>query len=279
MNGWISALVVLMLATACPQPTSSATSSGGDTRATETTGTTATDDPTPSGGASTHVDTSESGQDTGGGQGSMCDLFAQNCDEGLKCMYACDGPSCVPRCRPTVPDANSQGDSCVAAPPEAELPDDCDTQTLCWTGESSPGEGTCEPLCTGSAALPRCDDPDRVCALQSVCLRRCDPLLQDCPVAQGCFDVDVGTFVCWNIAPEPELDGEVCGGNTLCQPGSTCAFADTLPECPGRRCCTPLCDVEEGDADCAGTGAAVTCVPYTVEVPSSPSLGVCAVPS
>ncbi|MEM7152999.1 MAG: ribulose phosphate epimerase [Myxococcota bacterium] len=211
------------------------------------------------------------------GQGAMCNLFEQDCAPGLKCAYACDTLFCEPTCRPVTGDGEA-GDECVSNGLEGESPDDCGEDTLCFTGEASPGPGICEPFCIGSAEAPDCEDPDRVCAQGTLCLPRCDPLLQVCPDGQGCFAVDLGVFVCWNHPEVPIGDGEACMGNTLCQPGSTCLHATELPDCPDFRCCTPLCDLSEPDP-CPAIDPSLQCVAYGNDEPEHANVGVCSLPS
>lgn len=272
-------LVFVVAAIACTTADGAeAESGGGSTAALDSSSTSTVTTST----STTATDSSSAGDEsstTGGvGVGGQCDAFEQDCAEGLKCMYGCDGAACSQQCRPVRPDAVGLGEPCTAEALDAEFPDDCDARSLCWTGEAEAGAGICEPFCVGSPSMPACDDAGRVCAQQSVCLERCDPLLQACPDAQGCFDVDVGAFVCWNLQDVPIPDGEPCGGNTLCRAGATCVFADSLATCTGARCCTPLCEIG-ADEVCAAVDASLACVAYDVAVPRAPELGVCVLPN
>ncbi|MEM6991785.1 MAG: hypothetical protein AAF721_14860 [Myxococcota bacterium] len=218
----------------------------------------------------------EDGSEDGGGQGEggMCSLFGQDCAAGLKCVFHCEGLACAPECRP-VGGEGVVGDACVANGLEAEIPDDCGPDTICFTGEAEPGDGVCVPFCQGSAAEPTCADPGRVCAQQTLCLQRCDPFLQACPEGMGCFDVDFGAFVCWDVADVPIADLDECPGNTLCMPGSFCAPAALLADCSGSRCCTPHCDLQAADP-CPAVDAALSCVEYGSPERDHSDLGVCA---
>lgn len=243
-----------------------------DASASGTTGAPAT---TPSTSPSiTDGSTGAPGGGTGLGEDAKCDVFAQDCAAGLKCVYWCGNGPCLPTCRVVTGDRTT-GDACVFFGAEGDVYDDCDAASVCWTGEFAAGEGVCVPFCGGTLAQPTCSDPERVCIALAGCLERCDPLLQTCPDGQGCYDADLDAFVCWDAPETPPTAGEPCQGNTLCAPGSTCSPGAKVPGCAANRCCAPFCDLDAAPDPCEAIGPQWTCVGYGSAQPDLANLGVC----
>ena len=113
----------------------------------------------------------------GGAVSFECDLFAQDCPAGEKCMpWANDGGPDLnaTRCSPVSPDPGAPGDPCTVEGSAVSGIDDCDIGTMCWDVDRS-GQGTCIAMCTGSADAPLCDGADAWCYMAndgaiSVCL-------------------------------------------------------------------------------------------------------------
>ena len=169
---------------------------------------------------------------------SECDSFAQDCPEGEKCVpsFGFDYGTCVP-----VMGEGAAGDPCSS---EGET-DDCDADNYCWNDSN---EGSyCMPFCQGSPDQPLCPD-ETTCLSASglnVCLNDCDPLLQDCAEEEACHWLEVG-FMCIYTLPTPQ--GEPCGYLNDCEPGATCALAESLPSCEAVSCCVDYCDLQDPEA-------------------------------
>lgn len=94
----------------------------------------------------------------GGGAAFECDLFAQDCPEGEKCMpWANDGGDHwnATRCSPIEPDAGVSGDECTADGSGVSGLDDCELGALCWDVDDM-NMGTCAEMCVGDALDPIC---------------------------------------------------------------------------------------------------------------------------
>ncbi|MEM6296270.1 MAG: hypothetical protein AAGA54_33675 [Myxococcota bacterium] len=256
------------------EPTSSSTSAGVSTEPAPTTSTT-----TP---ASSSGLLDESSDDDGGlGEGAMCDLYTQDCQEGFKCS-----PSLNPVGDPSgtcvaVQGTAAPGDPCTHDGVTAGT-DSCDARGLCF-GELSfvdGWEGTCRAFCTGSQDAATCENPDEQCAggLFPNCLPRCDPRLQDCEgPSEGCyFRGAVDSFVCLT-SMNAAAAGEPCETGTSCNPGTQCREAAVVAGCSGGSCCTEYCDTEEAGA-CAGAVGGDTCIAIGAFEPEFQTVGVCGIP-
>jgi hypothetical protein len=161
-----------------------------------------------------------------------------------------------------------------------EATDDCDAASHCWDVMDVDGElmGVCAPFCMGSYDQPVC--PRGTSCLiandQSItlCIKTCDPFLQDCGPGLACFQVN-GHFNCIFTGDDPEPPGQPCRFMD-CSPGQYCAFAELVPGCEASACCTPYCDLD-GDANCDALPG-TSCVPF-FEPGMAPSgyehIGVC----
>jgi hypothetical protein len=217
---------------------------------------------------------------------AACDPLAQDCPEGEKCIaYSSTGDTwdankCVP-----VTGSNAPGDSCVYNGANLGT-DDCDATSVCWNAiDDGNGVlvGTCYPFCTGSVDNPMCDDPAQSCRVVNegvitICLPRCDPLLQDCAEGLGCYwSGTSGTFQCI-ITAGGIPTGEPCGYNNDCNPGNFCADAAALDMCNGSACCAAYCDLTEDPTPCL---APLECVSFFDEGTAPPeymNLGLCILP-
>jgi hypothetical protein len=232
-------------------------------------------------GASTS--TSEPGDDEGCGflcgvdigSAFECDLFAQNCPRGEKCMpWANDGvPSWhATRCSPVADDPTQVGEPCTVEGSGYSGIDDCDVGLMCWNVDET-GSGVCEDMCSGSLEAPICENPEDFCAIANdgfiaLCLRACHPLLQDCEVRnEVCYPLDDE----WTCAPE---GGITDGGHAApceyingCAWGTVCIDAAAFSSCETPRCCSTICDLEDENADamCQALDPAQTCQPWYAE--------------
>lgn len=184
-----------------------------------------------------------------------CDPWKQDCDEGEKCVPIAtsggswDAHACVP-----VNGDQAPGEPCIYAGKE-EGTDDCDATSMCWNVIEKEGElvGECLPFCMGTHDDPVCP-ADSHCPISgdgtiNVCLPTCDP------VAQGCRDGLACTWAQSKFLCVVSLDdipaGEPCGFINDCAPGLACITAEVVPDCNGSSCCSPYCDLELGDQQCA----------------------------
>ena len=96
----------------------------------------------------------------GGGTGFECDVFAQDCPTGEKCVpWANDGGSewNATRCSPVADDPGAPGDPCTVQGGPTSGIDDCDQQAYCWDVDPA-NQGTCVAICMGDEASPACRD-------------------------------------------------------------------------------------------------------------------------
>lgn len=257
--------------------------------------TTAASDPTPS--------TEESGVleetgDDGPPSGGECDMFAQDCNEGEKCVPWSELPDLQPdsiRCCPIAEPLAEAGDICTLNGHLGSCIDNCAPGTMCFDFDGD-GEGVCQEMCSGTAENPSCSNPiDDQCFIfwggVPFCFSECDPLVQDCPADKGCYPdaiAEGGTnFLCMPTLGDQGL-GEYCWLLSGCNPGMICATADLLPNCFGPAgdtgCCTDLCDITDDPDPCQDINPDMECVPWYHQGAPPPSIelenvGACVLPT
>jgi hypothetical protein len=221
-----------------------------------------------------------------------CDPWAQDCADGEKCMpWANDGGAAWNslRCSPLDDAPKQAGDACMVEGSGVSGVDDCDVGLMCWDVDES-GQGSCVSMCTGSADAPLCDNPADTCVIANdgvlnLCLRACDPLLQDCVEGSACYGAGT-SFACAPDASGPDMGvyGDACEYTNACDPGLFCAAAAAVPQCEGSLgCCSEFCDLEapNPDAACGGSALGQLCEPWFAEGAAPPgmeSLGACVLP-
>ena len=219
-----------------------------------------------------------------------CDVLAQDCAEGHKCMptEGIDGDAwdCT-RCAPLSGGLVGNGEPCMVQGSPFSGFDDCDAGLVCWNVDPDTLQGTCVAMCTGDEADLHCEAPtdclysnDGVLAL---CLPTCDPLTAEaCPVGHACVP-SFASFVCAPASGSAEA-GEGCDLDLVpygCATGLVCAPAVTQgASCVEGMagCCTPTCAVSQGDA-CMARGQ--ECVSWWGGDPAPAGLedlGFCALP-
>ena len=208
----------------------------------------------------------------------QCDVFAQDCDPGQKCVpWANDGGGSwnATRCVDITGDG-APGDPCTAPEGPVAGLDDCALGGLCWDLDEN-NQGTCVPLCTGSLDAPVCP-PQTQCLLTSegiinICLSVCDPLLQDCPDDQLCLP-DGDSFTC--VIDGSGDAGQVndpCEFADACDKGLVCldpALASSNCDPKANGCCQPFCEFP--GSPCPNPDQ--QCVQWL----ESETIGVCAIP-
>ncbi|MEX1367530.1 MAG: ribulose phosphate epimerase [Nannocystaceae bacterium] len=255
-------------------------------------GTTA-DPATGSGSDETATDGFFVGDPDMGGGGGDCDVFAQDCPEGEKCMpWAADGGQSwnATTCRPVVRSPGQAGDPCTVEGSAVSGVDDCDVGTMCYSVSAKTNMGTCFELCGGSPDAPTCDEG--LCAVYNdgnlpLCLTDCDPLLQDCGPEQLCLaSPSANGFVCI-LDSLPFSDGsygQPCEFVNTCDPGLFCAVQSIVAGCSNASgCCAEFCDLSapDPDAQCTGQGAGEQCQPWYGMEPPPPGyedVGFCGIP-
>jgi hypothetical protein len=228
----------------------------------------------------------------GGGVSIECDIWAQDCPEGEKCMpWANDGGSSwnAMRCSPLDPAPAQPGDECTVEGSGVSGIDNCEVSSMCWDVDPETNMGTCAAFCMGSEANPVCEDPNTSCVIANegvliLCLPNCDPLLQDCAEGQACYPIDDGFACAPDASGEMGLFGEPCEFINVCDPGLFCANADAVPDCAGSSgCCSSFCDLTDPMAgmNCPGAAGGQDCVAWYEEGQAPPGfedVGACAIP-
>jgi hypothetical protein len=231
----------------------------------------------------------------GGGIANECDLWAQDCPVGHKCMpWANDGGLQwnATKCVELVKNPGVPGDPCTVDGSGISGLDDCDATSMCWDVDVETGMGVCAPFCAGSEAAPVCEDPQSSCVIANggaiiLCLALCDPLLQDCGEGDGCYPVGSnGGFACVFDADGTGAGayGDPCAVDNVCNAGLYCAqSAAAVPDCGAARCCTSYCDLDEPDASatCPGAAGGQQCLAWYPEDATPPgfeALGGCEIP-
>jgi hypothetical protein len=225
----------------------------------------------------------------GGGLPFECDLFAQDCPPGEKCMpWANDGGDAwnATRCSPVDPDPDAPGDPCTVVGNAATGIDSCELGAMCFHVDVDTLEGTCVALCTGSLMNPQCAAPEQACLVANdgmlvLCLDTCDPLGPACDAGMGCYPSLLGDqFFCLPTFDMPGVYGDPCEGLAACAPGHVCLDASAIPDCAGAACCTELCDTTAG-LPCPDDAQGVVCEPWYepgMAPPGFENVGVCALP-
>jgi hypothetical protein len=171
------------------------------------------------------------------------------CDEGQKCSYVVDpelGPTnaCVP-----LMGEGEAGEPCE----QVGESDTCAALHICWATGPDGVAGTCVAYCNLSLA---CDEPGEICSvsdqgLLTLCLPKCDPLLQDCPEGWGCYADDYQRWACDRDQSGPGgAHGELCSCLNCCDPGLVCLSGGRVDgEGCGEEgvvagCCAAVCSLE-----------------------------------
>ncbi len=220
-----------------------------------------------------------------------CDMFAQDCPDGEKCMpWANDGGNAwnATRCSPIDDNPAQIGDECLVEGSGVSGLDNCDVGAMCWDVDAETNAGTCAAMCTGDPSNPLCEDPDTTCINVNdgaivLCLPVCDPLLQDCAEGQACYGIN-NSFTCVpDASGEMGLYADPCEFINACDPGLFCANAEAVPGCVGSvGCCSEFCDLDDpgGDDQCSGLAGGQACVAWSEEPePGLEAVGACVIPA
>ncbi len=228
----------------------------------------------------------------GGGVAVECDVWAQDCPPGEKCMpWANDGGSAwnATRCSPVDENPGQVGDDCSVEGSGVSGIDSCDIDMMCYYVDSETNLGQCVSFCQGSEANPLCD-PGFVCTIANdgvltLCRPECDPLLQDCVDIAACLPAAGSEFFTCIIdaSGEAGASGDPCEFINACDPGLFCAGAESVPDCAGANgCCSEFCDITAADPNSfcmAGNGQ--ECIPWYADGDAPPGydhVGACSLP-
>lgn len=211
---------------------------------------------------------------------SQCDVWAQDCMDGQKCMpWACgdhDGWNAA-RCSRLDDDPAQPGEACTVVDGPFSGEDDCQISSMCWNPDPESLVGECVAFCGGSEANPICENPATRCylgydGLVNLCLPACDPLVGDCDANEACMfagDANDGEFVCMpSFLVGAQSYGDDCEGLVGCGTGLVCRPAADVPGCATGACCTMLGDL---NAPPACPDVSQTCLPLYDEGDSPPS--------
>ncbi|MCX4247551.1 hypothetical protein [Paraliomyxa miuraensis] len=198
---------------------------------------------------------------------SFCDLFAQDCPPGEKCMpWANDGGNewNRTRCSPIDDDPGQPGDECTVEGSGVSGIDDCDLGVMCWDVDPDTKVGTCVAMCTGDEVFPMCRSEQDRCLIANdgwlvLCLPTCDPLVPDvCAVGEACTAVNEHPM----CIPSEGVVVPLCSA-AVCNPSEACVGGDTLATCMEPECCTPWCDLNAADPDALCAAEPMhSCQPY-----------------
>jgi hypothetical protein len=255
---------------------------------------------TTNGGTSSATTTTSSttGADTGGSDDTMsfiappdggvsgqCDPMAQDCPEGEKCTAYSNTegqPWNANKCVPDDGDGQA-GDPCDIEGGKYTGIDNCDVGLICLMTDDMGLGGACVEFCN---ARMTCDNGG-TCAIYNdgslpICLVTCDPLVQDCPMGQGCYaSATTNDFVCFKYSG---MDGEGAPGDPCnylnqCQPGTACLDPTAVEGCGAEAgCCSPFCDLSDPDPNANCNPTEMCEAWYTDPPPAYVNVGVCAIP-
>jgi hypothetical protein len=217
-----------------------------------------------------------------------CDLWAQDCPDGSKCMPVdtdADGIHDASKCVPLAQSPGQGGDPCQVEGSPASGVDDCDIGLLCW-GVNADNQGGCVQMCSGTPSMPTCPN-GLLCDVSNggaliLCLKPCDPLTPSCPNGKICLPTAEGVFVCDTDASGDEgMFGDECEYLNVCDDGLLCAPSNAVPGCNSQACCTEYCDLDSDVNNCTGAPQGQECVPFYdpgFAPPGYEDVGVCTLP-
>ncbi|MEM9456371.1 MAG: hypothetical protein AAGF11_19470 [Myxococcota bacterium] len=195
-----------------------------------------------------------------------CDMFAQDCIDGEKCMPWSNeaGPAWnATRCSEIDPLASAVGEPCTVVALATSGLDSCGPRALCWGVDPTTLEGECVAMCTNNEADPQCEEPGTHCVINNdgaiiLCLPDCDPLASDCAAGELCVPDSPESWACVPATMAPVANAQPCQFGNACEPGSVCAEAGVSVACESAACCVPTCALGGGGCSDPGT----ECVPW-----------------
>lgn len=235
--------------------------------------------------------------DSGGVIEPYCDPYAQDCPDGEKCnpfgaatgQHDFDGARCVP----LDPMPVDFGEECTVQDYRGSGRDNCRSRAVCSFVDEISLTGICVELCSTTAGSSfECENRSEICwasddGYYEVCLPPCDPLAQDCPPQEHCYQFSPRGFICWEqdrMALDPGVDsgyGAPCFALNYCDPGLQCVGAEFVPNCASSYCCTEWCDTT-APQECPDAAAGQVCIQAgnfdgSPPFPGLENVGVCGV--
>jgi len=214
--------------------------------------------------------------------GIECDIWAQDCPEGEKCMpWANDGSSQwnTPRCAPIAEAPGAPGDPCAVEGSSWSGVDDCDIATICWNADPDTLAGSCVAFCGGSEANPTCAGQATCFTAYddviNLCLPSCNPLAPACEPGLACVEsyseALPDTFACVpaSLVADRSTYAAACDDVIGCGTGLLCTVPEDVPTC-GSECCTMLCDPLAANV-CPDAASGQVCIAHA----ETPTLGHC----
>lgn len=219
--------------------------------------------------------------DDGGNNGPEfeCEPADENtCPTGEKCSAVSEGGpqnhyKCVPDDGVLLP-----GDDCT--PAQGTGQDGCTTGHVCLISDIEDQQGRCLQGCQNNE-----DCEPGVCAISpftqtSYCADSCDPLVPACDPGLSCRQ-DEDRFICGMGLDETDigLPGDGCDGANLrgCAENLACMPGALIPGCNFSSCCTNVCDLEAGDAQCPAPTLCRSL--FAMPAPGFETIGACFVPA
>jgi hypothetical protein len=261
--------------TTTPTPTDESTNDA-DTSPSTSTGTEATT--TPDDGDSSGFPDPTSSDDLN----IRCDLWAQDCMDGQKCMPSEDRRSMVwgrTDCFDLAANPGAPGDPCFVEGDQWSGVDDCELGAMCWNTNPETNAGTCAGFCMGSEANSICGDGESCFIAYDghliLCLPTCDPLDPVCAPGLACVKSDgypePDPFACIpeSLVMDRTAYADACDDIVGCGSGLVCVDAEHVPGCDTEKCCSLLCDPLAGNG-CPELARGQLCVPF-----EEPELGHC----
>ncbi len=205
---------------------------------------------------------------------SQCDVWAQDCPRGEKCVpWSANGDGTFggcsdARCSEVTARPHLAGEPCTAQDGPWSGVDDCELGAYCWAVDVATGAGVCVQQCGGTEDEPACSDPDLTCYAMhgtsvTACVPSCDPLAPSCAAGTACTlstGSDFGPLCLAVDLGVVETVGSPCDLRVGCGDGLACLPAEAVADCDGAGCCATLCELSEqtcpADTACTALQAA-----------------------
>ena len=225
------------------------------------------------------------------GTGVSCNPHIPDCPPGQKCTLDFSNGNITAKCVTIANNPAQLDEPCTVQGKLGGGIDNCDAGLYCWDYDIQ-GHGQCWAVCQGEDYPWTCPE-NLTCLyaadpLANLCIRPCNPLLQDCPapgnvcIPQNAALGDGVPFTCWLQKIDELHPGELnspCGFAAECGAGLVCLGPEASTACVGNEgCCQPVCDTSAPNI-CPGQGQ--VCIPWFPEgqaTPGQDNVGVCTIP-
>ena len=215
------------------------------------------------------------------GRSEFCDVYAQDCPAGEKCIVCAKDNKATWGCSPIVSQGAAAGEPCTVS----ECEDNCDRASMCFFADAD-GHGICVNFCTGLPDSPECPKMGSVClpmgdGIYADCSLPCDPLAPACGGDTACIWYQ-NTFTC-RPAGNVGLDQPCQPSAYECADELLCVDSSQGKDCPGTGCCTTPCDASDpqGASVCPHADEGQVCQPFMPNgepIPGAEHIGACVWP-